>query len=124
MKNKLLLFFLILPLLIPMCLIFYHGSYVTHEWRIKIQGYDPRDILRGRYIEFRYDFGDTITKKEIGGSLCLNGDKENPNIIIVNPHFNKCQDIIKNYKPYRDERQRFYIPENLADRADKIVQSC
>ena len=107
MKNKFLLFCLILPILMPVYLIFYHGAYTNHEWRIKVRGYDPRDILRGRYIEFRYDFGDTITTKEIDGDICLNGDKANPNIVIVNPHFNKCQDIIKNYKPYLDERQRF-----------------
>lgn len=26
------------------------------EWEVPIQGYDPRDYLRGHYVEFRYDW--------------------------------------------------------------------
>src|SRR5690606_7599283 len=28
----------------------------TAEYRIKIRGYDPRDILRGHYLIFQYDW--------------------------------------------------------------------
>ena len=28
----------------------------TSEWRIPISGYDPRDPLRGNYIQFQYDW--------------------------------------------------------------------
>ncbi|MEM7688648.1 MAG: GDYXXLXY domain-containing protein [Pseudomonadota bacterium] len=26
------------------------------DWEVPIQGYDPRDLLRGHYVEFRYDW--------------------------------------------------------------------
>lgn len=26
------------------------------EWQVPVQGYDPRDLLRGHYITFRYDW--------------------------------------------------------------------
>lgn len=45
------------------------------EWRIPIAGYDPRDPLRGRYVQFRYVWqatGDTaLCEKGDGCALCL-----------------------------------------------------
>lgn len=26
------------------------------DWEVAVQGYDPRDLLRGHYVEFRYDW--------------------------------------------------------------------
>lgn len=44
------------------------------EWEVPIQGYDPRDILRGHYVEFGYDWPG-IDDAPFGGpqSLCLEG---------------------------------------------------
>jgi hypothetical protein len=44
------------------------------EWEVPIQGYDPRDILRGHYVEFGYDWPG-IDNPQFGGSqgLCLEG---------------------------------------------------
>ncbi|MGL6043048.1 MAG: GDYXXLXY domain-containing protein, partial [Sandaracinobacteroides sp.] len=45
------------------------------EWRIPIEGYDPRDPLRGQYVQFSYgwDFaGDrTLCASPVGCHLCL-----------------------------------------------------
>ncbi|MFN3990365.1 MAG: GDYXXLXY domain-containing protein [Erythrobacter sp.] len=52
-----------------------HLSRQGTDWEVPIRGYDPRDILRGHYVEFRYDwpgieeddFGPPLT------GLCLTG---------------------------------------------------
>lgn len=45
------------------------------EWEVPVQGYDPRDFLRGHYVEFSYDWPGI---DEIGGTrwdaLCLRGE--------------------------------------------------
>ncbi len=44
------------------------------EWRIPIKGYDPRDPIRGRFIQFRYDWrvaGDARHCTTDGCNLCL-----------------------------------------------------
>ena len=45
------------------------------EWEVPIQGYDPRDYLRGHYVEFAYDWPGI---DESGGipseALCLAGE--------------------------------------------------
>lgn len=53
---------------------YYQGT----EWEVPIQGYDPRDYLRGHYVEFTYDwpgfdeFSDTAP-----AMLCLEGPAPN-----------------------------------------------
>jgi hypothetical protein len=35
------------------------SEYLSHQgtdWEVPIQGYDPRDLLRGHYVEFTYDW--------------------------------------------------------------------
>jgi hypothetical protein len=44
------------------------------EWEVPIQGYDPRDYLRGRYVEFAYDWPGLEENAFIApGALCLEG---------------------------------------------------
>lgn len=44
------------------------------EWEVPIAGYDPRDYLRGHYVEFSYDWPG-IDERGVapGGMLCLEG---------------------------------------------------
>lgn len=52
------------------------------EWDVPIQGYDPRDYLRGHYIEFSYDWpGEEDLSDIVQSALCLEG--EAPNIARV-----------------------------------------
>lgn len=56
MRKWLLLAALLLPMLWAI------GSWVTHEraigaggtWVIPVEGYDPRDLIRGQHVRFRY----------------------------------------------------------------------
>jgi hypothetical protein len=52
-----------------------HLSRQGDEWEVPIMGYDPRDILRGHYVEFAYDWpglDDTVWREPLNG-LCLIG---------------------------------------------------
>jgi hypothetical protein len=45
------------------------------EWDVPVMGYDPRDMLRGHYVEFTYDWPLEGTPAESGlAFLCLSGD--------------------------------------------------
>lgn len=45
------------------------------EWEVPIQGYDPRDYLRGHYLEFSYDWPGIDEFRDVPPQmLCLEGD--------------------------------------------------
>lgn len=45
------------------------------EWEVPIAGYDPRDYLRGHYVEFQYDWpGGENLSDILYGALCLEGE--------------------------------------------------
>ncbi|PKP89609.1 MAG: hypothetical protein CVT75_12810 [Alphaproteobacteria bacterium HGW-Alphaproteobacteria-14] len=43
------------------------------EWEVPIQGYDPRDFLRGHYVEFSYDWPGIDEWRDSSQSICLEG---------------------------------------------------
>jgi hypothetical protein len=44
------------------------------EWEVPIMGYDPRDYLRGHYVEFSYDWpGYDELRSDAVDALCLKG---------------------------------------------------
>jgi hypothetical protein len=43
------------------------------EWEVPIQGYDPRDYLRGHYVEFAYDWPGWPDDGDVPAALCLEG---------------------------------------------------
>jgi len=49
------------------------------EWEVPIMGYDPRDYLRGHYVEFTYDWPVLKTRDFAAqpGALCLDGKAPN-----------------------------------------------
>jgi len=52
------------------------------EWEVPIEGYDPRDFLRGHYVEFAYDWpGIDEWRSEPIEMLCLEGAA--PNLVSV-----------------------------------------
>jgi len=45
------------------------------EWEVPVEGYDPRDILRGHYVEFTYDWpGIDTARGRPPEMLCLEGE--------------------------------------------------
>lgn len=53
----------------------HHLSRQGDEWEVPIMGYDPRDILRGHYVEFTYDWPglDAADFSAPLSALCLSG---------------------------------------------------
>ncbi|QDH33171.1 GDYXXLXY domain-containing protein [Porphyrobacter sp. YT40] len=44
------------------------------EWEVPIMGYDPRDYLRGHYVEFTYDWPGLPESDIVPAALCLEGE--------------------------------------------------
>lgn len=60
------------------------------DWLIPIQGYDPRDLLRGHYVQYRYDWPTSPQQQTEGAvtpgdaeALCITGSA--PHIRAVRP---------------------------------------
>jgi GDYXXLXY protein len=48
------------------------------EWEVPIQGYDPRDYLRGHYVEFSYDWPGVEEFRDAPPlALCMEGKRPN-----------------------------------------------
>lgn len=44
------------------------------DWDVPVQGYDPRDLLRGHYVEFTYDWPSEIDENDLFmGQFCIEG---------------------------------------------------
>ena len=50
-----------------------HLSRQGTDWLVPIHGYDPRDLLRGHYVQFSYDWPDDELSSEGLTELCLHG---------------------------------------------------
>lgn len=56
------------------------------EWDIPVQGYDPRDLLRGHYVQFQYDWpGPDAEPGRAWRTLCLEGTP--PNLVRAVPQY-------------------------------------
>lgn len=101
MKNKIILFILLIPVICLFawnCFLWYDKDSGT-EIRVSITGYDPRDLLSGHYIRYRIDWDKTDLAQ------------------FENKPFTK-QDFMDslNRKSFR-----FYVPEKYARYLDKML---
>lgn len=58
----------------------HHMAQQGQEWLVPVRGYDPRDLLRGHYVQYRYDWPwDSAERSADGqvpfavGQLCIEG---------------------------------------------------
>ena len=124
MSRNVLIAALILPLLALVLGIVRAEQHFAHSkrWTFEVTGYDPRDLLRGHYIDYRLvldqkpgaqscdeDFGERCC-------LCLSGDAsgvvsgvERTTCENARP---RCAGILQTR--YLSELQRYYIPEAKA----------
>lgn len=85
---------LVAALLLPLAVLAYSWASTYRlaqqgqEWLIPIQGYDPRDLLRGHYVQYRYDWPVAAQPSETGKAeaafdpafasrLCIEGKAPN-----------------------------------------------
>ena len=102
MKTALLL----VPILIlaGMSLGHFHDQHTGTLWRIPITGYDPRDILRGHYLQFRYEWNlPQAARLCVGEECALNGS----------------------FIPGTDTTalSRYYVPETEANRLQRLLNN-
>jgi len=140
-----------LVLLLPMLVL--GGIVVKNErdiasaktWRVKITGYDPRDLLYGHYLNFRFDWGASLTRGSCaaGQSCCLCLDAQNGSTTplanlksceaatqcvssVPMPDGTRCingaQSCQNNMDAFNPEgTQRYFIPESAATRLNMLL---
>ncbi|AGH99076.1 GDYXXLXY domain-containing protein [Micavibrio aeruginosavorus] len=134
MRKIILIVVLLLPLLVPGLLWVKAATDQTAGpiWTVKIAGYDPRDLLHGRYIQFRYDWMEAdaegtpaCSNNDPNCCLCLNGDQTYMNVTRLQcdaPGADRvCQSRIPT--PSATGAQKYFIPEEFAADLDRLVVS-
>lgn len=133
---------LLLPLIgmIAMIVVHTHNRETGTNWRIPVTGYDPRDLLRGHYLTFRYDWNWAETQQTCQGqdcALCLSpvdNSGVNPEVALMSKDLavQTCDTFIvgssyrgKDFRIGSDKANgltRYYIPENRAELLDKALR--
>ncbi|WP_435640570.1 GDYXXLXY domain-containing protein [Micavibrio aeruginosavorus] len=133
MRKMIMLAVLVLPLLVPGLLWAKAATDQTAGpvWTVKIAGYDPRDLLHGRYIQFRYDWMETGEASPVCANgdhnccLCLNGDQTYMNVTRVQCDAPDAAKICQSRIPVAvaTGTQKYFIPEEFAADLDRLVIS-
>ncbi len=143
-KNIIGIVSLALPFLAMLLMIATNMRNISHqEYRIAIEGYDPRDLLKGHYLVFRYKwpedavdmFADNTYPRTDDACACLSGDPVKPQVrfdacVSIHPRHQTCDGAIKisgdsgfnHSQPAHDLRQ-FFIPEAHAPRLERMLRS-
>ena len=129
MKNKFVIFALATPFII-LCLLIVRAEYHiqnSEQWQFEITGYDPRDLLRGHYLQFqiRYDLANNDKACVDASNCCLCLTKQDSKVPLVDLKNcerakNQCDGHM--LRASADALNRFYIPEEKATMAEKILQ--
>jgi hypothetical protein len=86
------------------------------DWEVPVQGYDPRDLLRGHYLMFQYDW--PITDEDDvpgpGMMLCLEGDAPIINSAEVVPLQTRCPRPLRAAPGDTLLAGKLYIPQERA----------
>lgn len=100
------------------------------EWQFEVQGYDPRDLLRGHYLRFSLNYNwanNTTTGDACDDSkdccLCLSNIGEQAPLVehmACGPARTQCDGFI--HGVFEHELNRFYIPEKYAKQAETILR--
>ncbi|WP_373491259.1 GDYXXLXY domain-containing protein [Parasphingorhabdus sp.] len=139
--NRFSRFFLPIALLLPLLglgLIWWltdSDSDQGTEWDVPIAGYDPRDLLRGHYVQFRYDWptvreGDIPTWSGSRQGLCITGAAPRIRSVavqdLIGPDSSSTAvcDATAKVNPWSEEgddgllRDRIYVPQDAAREYD------
>jgi len=107
-------------------------SYQGTEWDVPIAGYDPRDLLRGHYVQFRYDWprmreSDIPAWSGSRSNLCIIGNSPRIERVEMQDPLNPVPgasaldcDAVAKVNPWSEEgddgllRDRIYVPQQAA----------
>lgn len=86
------------------------------DWEVPVQGYDPRDLLRGHYLVFQYDWPieDEDAVPGPGMMLCLDGDAPTLTSAEVVPLQTRCPRPLRAAPGDTLLAGRLYIPQERA----------
>lgn len=124
MMKKLILLATVFPL-IGLAALWAHSDYDSRqgtEWDVPIRGYDPRDLLRGHYVEFRYDWPGLEDDRAFGSSfdrLCIYGASPTIERVVKIAEGEPCDNLVvaNIHRVYGDQdlvRGRLYVDQNRA----------
>lgn len=97
-------------------------------WQVDIAGFDPRDLLRGHYLMFSYEWDIKGDQKECGAQspccLCLTektpGTRANPDAHFIDcgaPAARECPGLIRGKRSWNGvtmPNQTYFVPETHA----------
>lgn len=130
---------LIIMIALP-SLLLVKAAYDRHNgkiWRVDIAGYDPRDLLRGHYLNFQYSWNYANTNDsrtcEYGKSccLCLNeaspGNHINPvakTMACNAPEIRQCQSVVTSGRSASPSLggHVYFIPEKQAAQVEELLR--
>lgn len=92
-----------------------HNQYLimtAPEFEFEVEGYDPRDILAGHYLQFRIKYKAEINCTIYGpASMCVSPEQR----VINSDRPTECQNWIAGRcegSKFKDDLNRFYIPQD------------
>lgn len=94
----------------------HHRGQQGTDWEVPVQGYDPRDLLRGHYIVFQYDWpglGDDEMPGP-GTMLCLEGTAPRIDSVEVVPEGTRCPRPVRAAPGDTLLAGKLYIPQEKA----------
>ncbi len=97
-----------------------HQSRQGTDWLVPIAGYDPRDLLRGHYIEFTYDWPGVTEDQLYGGvELCIVGTPPAIEALVPAEQGEACPHPVRSdysgvYGGFGLVRGRVYVPQTQA----------
>jgi len=127
--KKFLLLAVLIPFLLLSFLIIRAEIHINQgqEWQFKVQGYDPRDLLRGHYLRFnlRYNWTNEKAGCESGVDCCLclsDISQQTPEVKKTNCEVakNQCDGYMRS--EFERSLNRYYIPEDYALQAEQILR--
>jgi uncharacterized membrane-anchored protein len=137
MRHNLAILTLVLMVLLPSLLMVkaLHDRGNGLVWQVDMTGYDPRDLLRGHYLNFRYDWDivdvDSSEHCIAGQACCLclteraPNDFTNPQVRAVDCRnesiARQCTSRLKNMNAMMGP-QIYYVPEDHALRLEKMLR--
>jgi uncharacterized membrane-anchored protein len=131
-KRQWALLALALPILVFVLAIVRAERHISEGevFRFSIAGYDPRDLLRGHYLQFSvaYDWQEDRGVCEVGSGddccLCLMGTGNSPPSVVrstCEAARTQCDGAV--LQSEIDELDRYYVPESQARQAELFLQA-
>ncbi len=100
------------------------------RWSFDVTGYDPRDLLRGHYLQYRLDLHEQEALESCADDfgerccLCLDAAASNQPPVVRRASCElarqRCDGVLKTR--YLSELTRYYIPEERAQELTQVFQ--